>query len=610
MTRSWVVWLALVAVGAGPASPGSGLPRIAANDNRRPAGSLRDGELTLELRVRRGAWWPDGDRRPAALAMAAFAEGHATPTIPGPLIRVRAGTRIRIHLRNELASGVTVHGLMRRPAAGDEAVPLPAGGIRDVEFDAGDPGTYYYWAATSDTATMLNRDGEDSQLNGAIVVDPATGPVAPDRIFVLGLFELPPADSSGLGPFGTVINGRSWPSTERLHYAVGDTVRWRWINPTIDNHPMHLHGFFYRVDARGDGLRDTAYAADQRRHVVTERMDEGSTMRLTWVPERPGYWLMHCHIMAHAMFDSTWGMRSPPAGDALGHMAGLVLGVDVRGEAAAEDPAGLRGPVGHEVRLVLTPGAGRDSSVPLAPRVEDARTSGDLEGYPGQPLILRRGERSRITVVNRLDQPAVVHWHGLELQSYYDGVWGWSGVGTRRSPAIAPGDSFVAELTPPRAGTFIYHSHMQTTSQVGDGAYGPVLVLEPGEAWQPEGEIIWIIGGRDLFFGSHLTLNGSLAPPPLTLQAGKRYRVRLINITESNTGDLALLSEADSVSWTPLAKDGAPLPASLALPRRAVQRTSVGETWDFLLTPPHAGEWRLELRNTDSLQLTQRIVIH
>ena len=81
-------------------------------------------------------------------------------------------------------------------------------------------GTFHYWAAT-EGRTLESRRVRDSQLGGAIVVDPPGTP-APDRVFVLGLVA-----SDTTVPEVVVINGRSWPHTERLTYAVGDTARWR-----------------------------------------------------------------------------------------------------------------------------------------------------------------------------------------------------------------------------------------------------------------------------------------------------------------------------------------------------------------------------------------------
>src|SRR5207245_2120042 len=87
-----------------------------------------------------------------------------------------------------------------------------------------------------------------------------------------------------------VINGRGWPYTAKLNYEVGESVRWRVINLTEQSHPMHLHGFYYGVEAVGDGLKDTASAAGEERHIVTEVVPVGGTMRMAWTPEREGNW--------------------------------------------------------------------------------------------------------------------------------------------------------------------------------------------------------------------------------------------------------------------------------------------------------------------------------
>ena len=55
-------------------------------------------------------------------------------------------------------------------------------------------------------------------------------------------------------------------------------------------------------------------------------------------------------------------------------------------------------------------------------------------------------------MVNHLDAPTTIHWHGLELDSYYyDGVVG-GGAGDQVTPAIQPGASFVARFTPAAPG--------------------------------------------------------------------------------------------------------------------------------------------------------------
>ncbi len=68
-------------------------------------------------------------------------------------------------------------------------------------------------------------------------------------------------------------------------------------------------------------------------------------------------------------------------------------------------------------------------------------------------------------MLNHLSTPTIIHWHGLELDSYYDGVMG-GGAGNQVTPLIAPGASFTARFTPNRAGTFIYHSHSADPNQL------------------------------------------------------------------------------------------------------------------------------------------------
>ena len=53
-------------------------------------------------------------------------------------------------------------------------------------------------------------------------------------------------------------------------------------------------------------------------------------------------------------------------------------------------------------------------------------------------LVLQRDEPVAITIVNESHEPAAVHWHGIELESFPDGVAGWSGEGM--SPIVAHPD--------------------------------------------------------------------------------------------------------------------------------------------------------------------------
>ena len=159
---------------------------------------------------------------------------------------------------------------------------------------------------------------------------------------------------------------------------------------------------------------------------------------------------------------------------------------------------------------------------------------------PGPPIVLRRNEPVEITLVNHLTEATAIHWHGPQLDSYYDGVHGWSGIGQRLAPMIASGESFVVRFTPPRAGTFIYHTHLHDFRQLSSGLYGPLIVTEPGEAFDEAVDHVIVIL---LHRVRHLRGTGSAGSDPASVilngervlrfawKAGQRHRIRLINIT-------------------------------------------------------------------------------
>src|SRR5918994_5264262 len=100
-----------------PPAPRVPLPRPVANaplahvnDNRRPAGTLSGGTLTLSLDIVEAAWQPEGEHDPVVRVLA-FAEPGKTPVVPGPLLRAPVGTTVRLTLRNRSDSAVMLGGL-------------------------------------------------------------------------------------------------------------------------------------------------------------------------------------------------------------------------------------------------------------------------------------------------------------------------------------------------------------------------------------------------------------------------------------------------------------------------------------------------------------------
>lgn len=606
------------------AKPPTSPMRVSANDNRRPAGVQRGGRLTLRLVARTGMWHPDGDGAPG-MVIPAFAEEGGAPLIPGPMIRVRAGTTVTVTVRNDIEGAtLAVHGFVSHlpatPVSGDSLL-LPPGSTHVSSIQLNVPGTYYYWGTTTARA-MDDRTREDAQLSGAIIVDDADGPRPVDRVIVLGML----ADTAGRWfmvrkTMLAVMNGRSWPHTERLTYATGDTVHWRIINTTADLHPMHLHGFYFSVDSRGDGRVDTTYAPGERDNVVTNLMRPGATMRMSWTPERAGNWLFHCHLPAHFSPRGPLGAVHTPVREPAHHlmnhalegMNGLVMGVTVRastGRSATVPTAVATNERGRrQLRLVVRP---RSDGSPASPNFSFSLDDGTVVAGPiprdnlAPALVLTRAQPVSITVVNALAEPTAVHWHGIELESYYDGVAGFSGQGRRLSPVIAPGDSFVALFTPPRAGTFIYHTHIDEERQQPAGLAGPIIVLEPGAHRDPATDVTVVASSprtHDESSGrlSRIAwLNGAAAPAPLQFQAGVHHRMRLINMTTGIPGlRFELAQKGRLVRWRPIAKDGADLPESRRIMRIARQPVSIGETLDVDVVPEEIGTLLLTARLGD-----------
>jgi FtsP/CotA-like multicopper oxidase with cupredoxin domain len=224
---------------------------------------------------------------------------------------------------------------------------------------------------------------------------------------------------------------------------------------------------------------------------------------------------------------------------------------------------------------------------------------------PARPLVVTKGEPVAITIVNRAQEPATIHWHGIELESFPDGVPGWSGSGEHLMPSIAPNDSLTVHWTPPRAGTFMYHSHFDEFQQINSGLYGAIIVLEPGQKYDPETDRVMFVGNagptQNVIRGpfAPLLLNGKERPDAMELKAGVQYRFRFLNLSD-DFPTIVMLNESDHPSmWRAVAKDGADLPANQATVRPAVLVFDPGEIYDFTYTPKQAGDLTLVFGHLD-----------
>jgi FtsP/CotA-like multicopper oxidase with cupredoxin domain len=571
------------------------LPRITTHNNTVPAGVFRSGVLNLNLEIVKGEWYPEAEDGPH-VAVYAFAEAGKAPSIPGPLIRVPEGAQIKLRVHNTLAAPVRLHGFNQRPGK-DEAVVLAANEERELDFAAGAPGTYFYWASSPDDSSLAGLastaplDPAPSQLTGAFIVDESGKPQA-DRVFVIGMWTQidDPHSLKDFREFAT-INGRSWPYSEHLRHNVGDTVHMRWVNASAANHPMHMHGSFYRLDATSDGETQASLPPEQRPMLVTHLMTARTAMELTWKPDRPGHWLFHCHILAHIVesnarpYGSLTAIQSehPMYHEHGAPMVGLAIALDVDGPSAIK-----KTDYSHARKMTLAIQERHSDQVGIHMQLIEGPNTAESSGLMGPPIALHRGEPVEITVENQMQQETAIHWHGIELESYYDGVPEFSGMGSQVTPPILPGGKFVVRFAPPRAGTFIYHTHWHDVGQLSGGLYGPLIVLDPGQAYDPATDFAFVAGGGN----QNLRINGHDDGTPLQWSAGQRYHIRLINIMLNTGVQFSLSSAGAPLRWRAVGKDGMQLPPEQQAMGDAKLKVVPGETYDFEITPT-AGDFVL-----------------
>ncbi|HTE33334.1 MAG TPA: multicopper oxidase domain-containing protein [Chryseolinea sp.] len=599
-----------------------GLESIEPNDNRRPAGLLKNGVLAITLEAREGVWYPETPVNPG-IPVYAFAEEGKPLQLPGPLIRVQEGTEIELTVKNNIAGKpLNLLGFHARPGEAGDSVTVEAGATWITRFKTGGAGTYYYRGTMDGVRAGGWPIGKDGQLYGGFIVDKAgTKPDTAERIFMVGrtIERLPNVPER----VAVAINGLSWPFTERLNYKVGEPVNWRVINASSIAHPMHLHGFYYDVHSIGDREKDKHYAKEDTRRVVTQLLLIGQTMRMSWIPERSGNWLFHCHMLKHIAPES---VRLRPTLDSthdahhLQHhmqegMAGLIMGIHVLPNKAMPEkrPAAIanRRQIDLLVKEYPSPFKSIHTYNGLGFILQENKkvAATPIPSMPGPPVIIHQGEPVAIKVSNQSGESTTIHWHGIELENYFDGVAGWGFQGTQVSPLIEPGQSFTAQITAPHAGTFMYHTHMHD-NQLMRGMYGPLIVLKPGEKFDSLTDKVIVMSNVRRFKSiSDITylINGTTNPASLLLKKGKKCRLRLINITEDGAGlEVVLRFNESPVIWKALAKDGLDLPAHQSVLEAAGgQRISVGETMDFEFLPKQRGEYKFEVYNHNASSNTK-----
>jgi FtsP/CotA-like multicopper oxidase with cupredoxin domain len=397
------------------------------------------------------------------------------------------------------------------------------------------------------------------------------------------------------------------------------------INAAAVEHPLHLHGFYFRVGRHGGARADTvtpvARQALQNMHV----MPIGGSATFSFVPTTPGNWVFHCHFAGHVgdhvtLHGSTDAHFAPgdhatPEHDGpSGHtMRGLVIGMHVTPAPGYVEPSAADR---RKLNLLIQkkPNAlqGGQTAYGFVLQQGDSVPAKDSVRIPGPVLELKRGEPVSILVKNNLDEPSGVHWHGLEIESFPDGVPGFSGIGDKIMPPIPPGGTFAAEFTPPRSGTFPYHSHLHELRQIGSGMYGAIIVSDKPRDLKRDHLIVAGGGGLPMFHKegpNFLLVNGRRSPSPIRMTVGDTNRVRIVSIHADLVLEYRFGTDTSIARWRPLARDGADLPPALRSLTAARLSMGPGETADFLYVPTRPGRMKLEVWIEQGQRLAVPVII-
>ena len=224
--------------------------------------------------------------------------------------------------------------------------------------------------------------------------------------------------------------------------------------------------------------------------------------------------------------------------------------------------------------------------------------------YLGPTFRVPRGQRIRVHFDNGLQEPSIVHWHGLQVSQENDG---------HPRFAVGPGTGYDYDFTVEnRPGTYWYHPHPdgRTGPQVYAGMAGLFLVVDSddearglptGEFDLPlviqdrllgsDGELVYAPNPMIGFLGDRIFVNGQQTPD-LTVKAGS-YRLRILNGSNSRIYKLAY---SDSSPMTVIASDGGLLGAPVRKPYVVLAPGERIEIWADFGRSPAGGDVWLESR--------------
>lgn len=193
---------------------------------------------------------------------------------------------------------------------------------------------------------------------------------------------------------------------------------------------------------------------------------------------------------------------------------------------------------------------------------------------PGPQINADLGERVRVVLHNKLDQPTTLHFHGVRVPNAMDGV------PVITQDPVMPGESFTYEFTLRNSGTHMYHPHFNATEQITGGLLGAFVVHDPGD---PSVAVDRTIVLNDGPLGFTINGKGFPATAPIVLSQGETLRLRYMN-----EGLQIHPMHLHGLVQRVVSKDGYELPQPYKVDTLMV---APGERYDVLVKADEPGAW-------------------
>ncbi|HAF98253.1 multicopper oxidase family protein [Paenibacillus sp. FSL K6-1566] len=196
-----------------------------------------------------------------------------------------------------------------KPLSDQTAFRLGAGGRYDVVFtmpdrpvffklvnrrNEGNPGTVFYAGSRPERPVFQAESAEfDPSDYGKPVMNEVTAEDKFDREFHMILGNRM-GFYNGQINFLWTINGEVYPRVPTFVVKEGDRVKTTFVNRSLGEHPMHLHGHHMTVLKKNGKKVATPWLTD------TLNVMPGESYEVGFIADNPGMWMDHCHNLDHA----------------------------------------------------------------------------------------------------------------------------------------------------------------------------------------------------------------------------------------------------------------------------------------------------------------------